>query len=70
MKRKIEDGIEVPTKKPKQKSDISNHVSSLIERLKEEQNVIPGTKTSNKNFYYITIFSSSINLDNVDAISA
>ena len=42
MKRKNENETEVPLKKSKQLSDISNLVASLIERLKEEQNVISG----------------------------
>lgn len=42
MKRKNENDTDVPLKKPKQLSDTSNLVASLIERLKEEQNVISG----------------------------
>lgn len=42
MKRKNENDIDGPLKKPKQLSDTSNLVTSLIERLKEEQNVISG----------------------------
>lgn len=47
MKRKNENETEVPLKKSKQLSDISNLVASLIERLKEEQNVISGIVTIN-----------------------
>ena len=42
MKRKNEDDTEVPIKKQKSLSDVSNLVASLIERLKEEQNVTSG----------------------------